>query len=235
MSIAIFDLKLQTFRLLKEIPVPKLQTAFRRKYYGRLRAYTSVDIETVFSRLPAEPTIVDLGANDNLFLPRNLLDQTGEIHAVEADPLVFEELRKNVGSIKNVKLYNVAIGAGDGEVTFYRNTGFDVRDPVRNSVGSSIFAGHQAVSPSESITVPQLGILTFLKQIGKRVDLMKIDIEGAEVPVLETLLGSPLAESVSIVLVETHEHVLPELVDRTDALRRRAAKLNQPKIDMNWK
>jgi hypothetical protein len=61
-----------------------------------------------------------------------------------------------------------------------------------------------------------------------------MDIEGSEVPVLETLLASPLSNEVSVILVETHEHVLPNLVERTFALRQRAAKISQPAINMDW-
>ena len=51
---------------------------------------------------------------------------------------------------------------------------------------------------------------------------------------LETLLSSSLAQNISVMLVETHEHVLPELVDRTHALRKRVKTFSCPRIDMNW-
>jgi hypothetical protein len=51
---------------------------------------------------------------------------------------------------------------------------------------------------------------------------------------LETLLSSPLAQNISIMLVETHEHMFPELVDRTHAIRKRVNALSGPQIDMNW-
>ena len=234
MSHVFFDLKLHVFRLLKYFPNSSVQKMFKRKYYGRLRAYNKTDLDAVFSRLPDRPTIVDFGANDRPFLPEILLEKAGEFHAVEPDPLVFEILRANTISHNNVRIYNAAIDSDDGEITLYRQSGFEAHDPVKNSVGSSIFADHASVNPTLAITVQKIGILTFLNMIGKHVDLMKMDIEGAEVQVLETLLSSPLQKTVSYILVETHEHVLPELVNRTDDLRRRAKKLNRPKIDMNW-
>ena len=98
-------------------------------------------------------------------------------------------------------------------------------------MAASTFA--TAVNSVVQLTVPQVGILTLLEKIGKPVHLMKVDIEGAEVPMLETLLSSPLAQNISIMLIETHEHI-PELVDRTHALRKRVKALSSPQIDMNW-
>jgi len=231
---AYWDLKLNIFRVLKAIPIPSIRTRFLRSYYGRMRRYTRIDLETVFSKLPPNPVIVDLGANQNIFLPESVFNGAAEVHAVEPDPAIFEVLRERVGGLKNVILYNVAIGATDGSVPFYRQKQFDPQDAGRYSIGASIFAGHQAVNHDATITVSQIGILTFLEKIGKHVDLMKVDIEGAEVPMLETLLSSPLAQNVSVILVETHEHVLPELVDRTHAIRKRVKTLSRPYIDMNW-
>jgi FkbM family methyltransferase len=190
-------------------------------------------MEAICNQLPPSPVIVDLGANQDIFLPVNILDRA-EVHAVEPDPTVFKILRKNVGDRKNVVLYNVAIGAEDGEVSFYRERGFNPADPARYSLGASVFSEHEAINRTEQIKVPQIGILSFLQKIGKPVDLMKMDIEGAEVPVLETLLDSHLLHNISVILVETHEHVLPTLVDRTDAIRRRVKNISRPRINMNW-
>jgi len=227
-----FDLKLLIFRILKEVPVARVRTAFLRKYHGRRRAFVQTDLEALLKRLPERPTVVDLGANQGWFSTK-MIDIAGELHAVEPDPMVFGMLRDALDECENVTLYNMAVGPEDGEIAFYRHAEFE-SDPKGHSVSSSTFGSHESVDHSHRIMVPQMDICTLLEKIGKTVDLMKIDIEGAEVPVLERLLDSEWATSVSVILVETHEHVLPELVDRTEALRRRAALLDRPHIDMSW-
>lgn len=229
-----WDLKLNILRVLKAAPISSVRSRFLRSYYGRLRRHTKVDLAGVFAKLPPNPVIVDLGANDRLFVPEFVLNNAAEIHAVEPDPAIFELLRKNVADQKNVFLYNAAIGATDGWVEFYREAQFDPGDPAKHSLAASTFAKHLAVHSDAPLTLPQVGILTLLEKIGKPVDLMKVDIEGAEVPMLETLLSSPLAQNISIMLVETHEHMFPELVDRTHAIRKRVNALSSPRIDMNW-
>ena len=233
-SSAYCDLKLGIFWVLKAVPIQSIRTRFLRSYYGRLRRHTRVDLDAIFAKLPPSPVIVDLGANCRLFIPDSILNRAAEVHAVEPDPAIFELLREGVGGRKNVVLYNAAIGATDGSVTFYRQTKFDHHDPAKYSLGASIFSGHQAVNSNAPIIVPQIGILTFLEKIGKHIDLMKVDIEGAEVPMLEVLLSSPLAQNISVMLVETHEHALPELVNRTNAIRERVKTLTLPQIDMHW-
>jgi len=66
------------------------------------------------------------------------------------------------------------------------------------------------------------------------VRLLKIDIEGAEVPLLEALLDHPALEKVDMIFCETHENRLPALAARTEALRKRVAGLARPKINLDW-
>ena len=54
--------------------------------------------------------------------------------------------------------------------------------------------------------------------------MTKMDIEGAEVEVLERLLGSTDTRLLGEVFVETHEKYQPELRERTQALRDRVEK-----------
>ena len=233
-GLAYLDFKLNVSRFLKEIPIRPVRRRFLRSYYGRLKRYVQIDLDEIYEALPENPVIVDLGANHRLFVPDYIIAKAKEIHAVEPDPSVFEALKSSVVSYQNVILYNAAIGPSDGTVSFYRQRDFDPTDPVRKSEGASTFQNHRDVNNDTSICVPQIGILTFLKTIGKRIDLMKVDIEGAEVPMLETLIESPLIDQISVMLVETHEFCLPELAERTDAIRQKARRLISTKIDMNW-
>lgn len=226
------DVKLFLFRLLAGLPIPAIKSYGRRAYFGRRRAYVAVDLNAVLAELPTQPIIIDLGANHGSF-SRRVVDIAGELHSFEPDPKTFEHLSSALAGRENVFLYNAAIGSFDGEVEFFRGMGFESQ-PASASLSSSTFSSHQSISKDSSFRVPEVGILSLLEQIGKRVDLIKMDIEGAEVPVLETLLASAAARDVSIILVETHEHCLPELVDRTFSLRQASAKLLQPIINFDW-
>jgi FkbM family methyltransferase len=229
---AMMDPKLLAFKLLSMVPYQPIRAYARRGYFGRRRAYVSVDLNEILSELPDNPVIVDLGANEGSF-SRQVSSIAAEIHAFEPDPTTFERLKSSLCAHDNIELYNMAVGPDDGEIAFFRGVNFE-SDPNSASLSSSTIAGHNNVDPSQSILVKQIGIISILRMIGKHVDLIKMDIEGSEVAVLERLLQSDFLNSVSILVVETHEHCIPSLVDRTFALRKVAKDLARPKIVMDW-
>ena len=57
----------------------------------------------------------------------------------------------------------------------------------------------------------------------------------AEVPLLEALFDHPVKNRIGHLFVETHESRIPDLLARTDALRDRAARMAQPRVNMDWK
>lgn len=74
-----------------------------------------------------------------------------------------------------------------------------------------------------------------LRALDSDVALLKIDIEGAEVALLEALLDDPVAQRIDHIFVETHETKLPpDLARRSRALRRRVAGMTHPRVDMDW-
>jgi len=66
------------------------------------------------------------------------------------------------------------------------------------------------------------------------IGVLKIDIEGSEVALLERLLNDPVCDRIDHIFVETHERSLPELAARTDALRQAARFRTHPRIEMDW-
>lgn len=226
------DLKLAAFRLLMEAPVPALRTRARRGYYGRRRRYARPNLERVLARLPGNPVVLDLGAHRGWFL-QNVLDRAGEIHAVEPDPVAFAALEEAFGSDPRARLINPAVGDSSGETAFFRPAGSEGK-PDAASVSASVFGSHLGVAGGSRITVPQIDICELLERVGRPVDLVKMDIEGAAVPVLERLFATGMISRIGTLLVETHEHCLPELTDRTHALRLRARRLERPLVDFDW-
>lgn len=78
-----------------------------------------------------------------------------------------------------------------------------------------------------------IDIMEFLGSIDSHIDILKMDIEGAEVPILEKMLCSEITNTTHII-VETHEHCLPELARRTHDIRKRVRDIKEPIIDLNW-
>ena len=65
------------------------------------------------------------------------------------------------------------------------------------------------------------------------IGIVKIDAEGAEVPILESILGNKsLANRIGYIFAELHEALFPELSARYNALRDRCNAL--PHVNLNW-
>ena len=127
-----------------------------------------VDHEYRMPDLGPRPLIVDVGANVgvSVLYQCRMLDDP-EIHAFEADPAIFAKLERNVRQYRpraRVHLNHAAAYVSNGTVRFAREapTG-DRSRPER--VG-------------DVVEVRSIDLLEFLQGLG-RIDLLKIDIEGA--------------------------------------------------------
>jgi FkbM family methyltransferase len=119
----------------------------------------------------SDKIIIDCGANIGLsvvFFSQNYPDHT--IKAFEPDPFIFSILKKNIESfgITNVELYNKAVWSSETTLSFYSD---------------GAMAGNLLKGASEKvINVETVRLKQFLQT---KVDLLKIDIEGAEVEVIK--------------------------------------------------
>jgi FkbM family methyltransferase len=133
------------------------------------REYACVD--QVLGQLEA-PTIVDIGANIGMFslfcLSRR---RQADVLAVEPAPATFRLLRRNAGRNPSLKWRTLryALWSRDGEV------GFEGREHSTSS----------RVSPSGGEVTAAITLETLCsRHVGSDVDLMKVDIEGAEEAVI---------------------------------------------------
>jgi FkbM family methyltransferase len=133
-------------------------------------------------------TVIDIGANvgyDTL-LASHLVGPTGEVHAIEASPFIHGLLSENLALNRtvNVKSYNSAVFATDCLVPVFLH-----RDS--NLGGSTIMpavAGRRVVAMEA--TVPGRPLASIIPEATiLRAKLIKIDVEGAEWPVIQGFAG----------------------------------------------
>lgn len=137
------------------------------------------------SILRSGDTFVDVGANvgyDSL-LGSKLVGHRGKVIAIEAARDIFDQLSSNLArnGIDNVRLVKIAVSDKPGELTLY---GGD-----RGNQGRTSSIQRQNLVPIEVVpTKPLDEILTSEER--ELVELIKIDIEGGELPVLERLANT---------------------------------------------
>ena len=205
------------------------------RHYGRKHAILASrtgDFADALARSRGA-TCIDLGANTGAYA-RRMAAEAGRVIAFEPDPWACAALRDNLGDLDNVRIENAAAGTSDGRVLLYRHMRFD-SDPGRYSQSSSVVAGKTNVAGRTAVEVRQIDFLRYLEELGEDVGILKIDIEGAEVDLLEALFDRPdLLGRIAHVFAETHEKRIPAHRPRVEALRRRARRIERPQINLDW-
>jgi len=170
--------------------------------------------------LPERAIILDLGANQGTF-SKTMSERHGHTcHSVEANP----EVWKRITPTPLVKTYNLAVAEHDGPVHL-RISG--------NSESSSIFP--LTSEPSAPVVeVEGLTLASLIKRLKlPRIDLLKVDVEGAEVGLFRAC-GDDLLKTVPQIAVEFHE--LIGLTDRDEmtSLFRRMSGLGFAVLKMSF-
>lgn len=207
-----------------------------RRYRDKYASFLKAEAEARFhGALPAlaGTTCIDLGANLGKFTEL-LAAHCDRVIAFEPDPWTAARLRENLAHLDNVEVIEAAAGTQDGTLSMYRARAYD-SDPEKHSESTSAFAEKLNIDPDRRIDVRQVDFPAFLKGLPTRVGLLKIDIEGAEVALLEALFDHPALDRIDRIFCETHETRLPALARRTAALRRRARTMTRPVVDMDWR
>ena len=184
------------------------------------------------SQLKGNSIALDLGANVGK-ISIILAKKAGKVYAFEPDPWAFQQLKNNISRYKNAHPIQAAAGTTDELITMYRKTNYE-NNPAVASQATSIYKNKSNVDPHNKIEVQQIDVIRFMLDLDRDIDIIKMDIEGAEVPILESLLNSSIAERIHYIFVETHEFKVPGLLERTDALRKKISKMKRPMIYLNW-
>lgn len=178
-------------------------------------------------------TCLDLGANRGVFTLA--MAATGaQVHAFEPDPATRARLQEACAGHANVTIHAAAIGAQSGTALLRRMCPAPGSrlDP---SLGSSTVMTHGRMSREDVVEVAQIALADVLAWPARPAALVKMDIEGAEVPALEALLqAGPGAARFEALFVETHEWQEPALDARVRALRAGLAGAGWPYINLYW-
>ena len=117
-------------------------------------------------------TAVDIGAHVGYFtvLSSKLVGRTGKVIAFEPDPANYNLLRSNTSRFPNTEAHNLAISDRTGRLDFFKTI---------DKTGS-----HSLIASSlrpDKISVAAVTLADFFAQHPvARIDLIKMDIEGAE-------------------------------------------------------
>lgn len=199
---------------------------------GRYRAQMA-EFEAAVALLGPGDVAIDCGANVGKFTA--LLAASGAtVHAFEPNADAFRELAKLGPRYPNLVLYHAALAPEAGPVRLFRHRRAS-DDPVLRSVSSSVIADKPNVSTDDYETVEGVDIAEFVKRLERPVALLKMDVEGAEIALLNRLLDEGLHDRIDRAFVEVHDRRIKSLRAPTAALRARLAALEIDRFNLDWR
>ena len=185
--------------------------------------------EAIYLCATARPgtCVIDIGANVGVFTVSlgSVLRLSGLIWAFEPLPSNVVRLRENIqlNGLKNVEIYPIALGNHDGDVTFHLSS-----DPLFHSMVG--VAPKRDTGRTITVTVDCLD--NIWKKAGRpQVSLIKIDVEGAELEVLE---GAEELLKKNLPLLMLEANTKQHLEKLATWLKVRGYACSQPRGFMPW-
>ena len=164
-----------------------------------LGVYERYESELFRSKIKPGMAIIDIGANLGYYtaIASRLAGESGSVIAFEPEPNFFKLLSKNISrnNMKNVACFELAIAEKDGLTDLYL---------------SNENKGHNSIIPSEElktsvqIKTTTLDALLASQKITK-VDMIKMDVEGAEILALEGMKNT-LIQHFPLLFLEFSPH-----------------------------
>jgi len=182
------------------LPITK-KTIFLRNKTKDVETFKEIFNGNIYNlRLPIVPnTIVDAGANvgfASMFFKIKYPNAT--IVAIEIEKSNVAMIKKNTQDYKNCTVENKAL--------FNKNSYFKIGDPYNATNSFVIKEVNQSDEYDiESITLDEI----ILKNKWETIDVLKIDIEGAEKKLFESDYEEWLPKT-KIIMVETHDRMIPK-------------------------
>lgn len=158
----------------------------------------------VDSFLDDDSVVLDLGASHGEF-SKFIRDNYGSnVYAVEAVTEVCDELEGK----ESIQAFNYCIS--------------DTNEQCEVVIPSDQHASNKVGKvEGETITVPGITLEKFIKDQGiEGADLIKMDIEGAEIEVFETISDNVL-EKINQITVEFHDFLWPEMHEDVESIKRK--------------
>lgn len=133
-------------------------------------------------KIQRDINVIDIGANVGYYTLHlaTLVGNKGKVFAFEPDPLNFSILEKNIhlNNFKNIILVNKAVSNSSSKTILFQNS--------FNAGGHSIIKTENA---DKKIIVETITLDEYFKNFSNKIDLVKIDVEGAEYQVITGALN----------------------------------------------
>ena len=141
----------------------------------------------VFDFLSKDSIVIDIGANIGE-VSTYINDKFGcQIYCYEPHPGAFKCLEKKFKKSKNISIFNCAVSNQNTEKNFYLHKESPNENDLTFSQASSLEEKKENISLEKRVIVKCIHINDILKKF-KKIDCIKIDIEGHEYKIIPFLI-----------------------------------------------
>jgi FkbM family methyltransferase len=148
----------------------------------------------VTSAIDAKSVVYSFGVGEDATFDLGLITRFGvTVHAFDPTPRSIVWVQEQ-GMPQQFVMHNYGLAAEDGTATFY---------PPENPEHVSHSMLEKSATKGQAISLPVKSLTTIMKELGhEKIDLLKLDIEGAEYEVLKSLIDLNIRPQQ--ILVEFH-------------------------------
>lgn len=155
-------------------------------------AYSGSQLQVLASLLQPGGVFIDLGANQGEFtvFAARLVGKDGRVFAFEPSPVMQQRLSKNIqlNGFEQVSIEPVAVADKPGRLSLYSPTGAFEDGTIHDGLPTLYAQAGEAGNSTTEVAVTTLDAWQSARRPA-RVDVIKMDIEGAELPALQGGLG----------------------------------------------
>ena len=169
--------------------------------------------------LTKDHLVIDVGANIGM-VSECLAKKGSKVISFEPNNKAFIKLKKVAKKYSNIEVNHAAVGTEEKNVKLYMHKQSN-SSKADLTQASSLLENKPNISTEIYEEVKQINFAKFLKSLKIRVELIKIDIEGYEIELINHLLDQNSLENVKKIYLETHEQKIKELIEPTKKLKKR--------------
>lgn len=199
----------------------------------RLLKNLPYDFKNSLKKLNKDSVCIDLGANIGVI--SSILAKTGAtVYSFEPNSSAYLQLEIRKSKFPNIIPIKKAAGVIDREVKLYHHKDSETYSNEDLTQSSSLMQDKPNTSEAIYEVVNEIDFAKFLNDLDQ-VDLIKVDIEGFEVELINHLISNSNLENVSKIYVETHFRKWPELKKPTLEMIQNVENMNlSNKFDFTW-
>ncbi len=175
---------------------PALELHYFRKTFYRFVAATIENPQLLHTAdINQDSVVLDVGAFTGEWAKSMMDRYDATVYAFEPNPRIFSVLKSKAPNYPKLQLQQYGLGDED------------MVTPISlKGLGSSIFDHANSANDEESVEVEIKSVDNAWEALGLGdVDLLKINIEGAEFPLLERMIELDMLSRARIIMVQFHE------------------------------